>query len=788
MAARPGTGLSSSAVTLTSGQGPTIVCDHLRFKDLGLDMKSFPFCDKSLSYGVRVKDLIDRMTLVEKVGQIGDQATGVPRLGLPKYDWWSEALHGVAYVGHGTHFDDIVPAATSFPEVILMAASFNESLWKAIGQVVSTEARAMNNLGLAGLTFWSPNINVARDPRWGRIMETPGEDPYTVGRYAVNYVRGLQDVEGTTPGTNTTEEDLNTRPLKVAACCKHYAAYDVDNWQGVDRYHFDARVTERDMLETFVRPFEMCVRDGDVSSVMCSYNRVNGIPTCADPKLLSETIRGEWNLHGYIVSDCDSLEVMHHGHKFLNDTPEDTVAQTLRAGLDLDCGLYFTKYTNSSVSQGKVRQADIDKALNNLYMVLMRLGFFDGSPVYAGLGKSDVCSDSNIELAAEAAREGIVLLNNSMGGLPLNKLKHKNVVVVGPHGNASNAMIGNYEGYPCRNMTPLIGLSEYANVSYEPGCADINCLNMTLFHRAVTAAKNADATILLMGIDLSVEAEGRDRNDLLLPGYQHQLISEIADAAKGPVILVILSAGGVDISFAMDNPNVSAVVWAGYPGGEGGRAIADVIYGHYNPGGRLPITWYQADYVHQFPMTSMPLRPIDDLGYPGRTYKFFSGKPLFPFGYGLSYTSFNYTLKTATKSLAIHLGKYVQCRQLSYAESVKPPPCPAALVSDLSCAKTFEIEVIVQNVGTIGGSHVVMVYTVPPSGLLGMPLKQLVGFQRVFVSAGGSEVVKFKLNGCQSFTVVEETAYQVVPAGVSTVLIGDDKVSVSFPLELQLHY
>ncbi|ERN20408.1 hypothetical protein AMTR_s00068p00087460 [Amborella trichopoda] len=369
----------------------------------------------------------------------------------------------------------------------------------------------MNNLGLASLTFWSPNVNVARDPRWGRIMETPEEDPYTVGRYAVTYVKGLQDVEGTTPGTNASEEDLNTRPLKVAACCKHYATYDIEAWQGVDRFHFDARVTERDMLETFVPPFEMCVRDGDVSSVMCSFNKVNGIPACADPKLLSQTIRGEWNLHGYIVSDCDSLEVMHLHQKFLNDTPEDTVAQTLRSGLDLDCGVYFTNFTNSAVAQGKVRGADIDKALNNLYMVLMRLGYFDGSPAYAGLGKSDVCSDSNIELAADAAREGIVLLKNSRSGLALNKHKHKNVVVVGPHANATIAMLRNYEG-----------LSEYANVSYEPGCADIKCQNMTLFWPAVRAVKNADATILLMGINVSMEAEDRDRNDLLLPGYQNQ--------------------------------------------------------------------------------------------------------------------------------------------------------------------------------------------------------------------------------------------------------------------------
>ncbi|KAJ4850172.1 putative beta-D-xylosidase 5 [Turnera subulata] len=310
-----------------NGSNFTFVCDPERYSNMGLDMKTFPFCDKSLSYDARASDLVKQMTLSEKVLQLGNTNHGVRRLGLPKYEWWSEALHGVSNVGPGTFFDDLVPGATSFPTVITSAASFNESLWKTIGQAVSTEARAMYNLGRAGLTYWSPNINVVRDPRWGRAIETPGEDPYVVGKYAANYVRGLQDVEGT-----ENSKDLNSRPLKVSSCCKHFAAYDVDNWKGVERYGFDARVTEQDMVETFLRPFEMCVKEGDVSSIMCSYNRVDGIPACADPKLLNQTIRGEWDLHGYIVSDCDSIEVLVDGHHWLGDTKEDAVAHTLRAG------------------------------------------------------------------------------------------------------------------------------------------------------------------------------------------------------------------------------------------------------------------------------------------------------------------------------------------------------------------------------------------------------------------------------------------------------------------------
>ncbi|KAF8387699.1 hypothetical protein HHK36_026353 [Tetracentron sinense] len=747
----------------------TYVCDPLRFADLGLDMATFSYCDSSLPYTVRAKDLVDQMTLTEKVHQIGNLAYGVPRIGLPKYEWWSEALHGVSDVGPGTHFDDLVPGATSFPAVILTTASFNESLWKNIGQVVSTEARAMYNLGRAGLTYWSPNINVVRDPRWGRITETSGEDPYIVGTYATNYVRGLQDVEG-----HKNAKDLNSRPLKVSACCKHYAAYDVDNWLGVDRFHFDARVTEQDMLETFLRPFQMCVKDGDVSSVMCSYNRVNGIPTCADPKLLKDTIRGEWDLHGYIVSDCDSIEVIVKDHKWL--------------GMDLDCGVYYTNFTENAVMQGKVRENEIDKSLNYLYIVLMRLGFFDGSPSFMSLGKEDVCTDEHIELATEAAREGIVLLKNANETLPLSSDKFKNLAVVGPHANATNIMIGNYAGIPCKYTSPLDAFSAIGGVTYATGCDDVLCKNESLIFPAMQVAKNADATILVVGLDLSIEAESMDRVDLLLPGNQTQLINQVAAVAKGPVILVIMSAGGVDISFAKSNPKIQAILWAGYPGEEGGHAIADIVFGKYNPGGRLPITWYEADYANQLPMTSMPLRSVEHLGYPGRTYKFFNGVTVYPFGYGLSYTNFTYQITSSQRSLNVKLDKYQHCRDLTFEDGAYRPACPAVLVNDMSCNEEFEfeVEVEVQNVGSKDGDEVIMVYSKPPTGIARTHAKQVIGFQRVFVPAGGSKMAKFTLNGCKSLSVVENNGYTLLPSGGHTIMVGDG--AISFPLHVNFRY
>ncbi|XVE99866.1 hypothetical protein REPUB_Repub03eG0238500 [Reevesia pubescens] len=598
----------------------------------------------------------------------------------------------------------------------------------------------MFNLGNSGLTYWSPVINPVRDPRWGRITETSGEDPFVNGIYSVHYVRGLQDVEG-----QENTNDTASRPLKVSACCKHYAAYDVDRWHGVNRKSFDAKVTEQDMVETFLRPFEMCVKDGDVSSVMCSYNRVNGIPTCADPYLLKETIREKWKFNGYIVSDCDSVEVMVNWHHWLNDAPEDAVAQTLKAGLDLDCGDYFPKFLSSSVYQGKVKEEEIDNALKNLYVVLMRLGFFDGS--FLKLGKRHICTEEHIELAAEAARQGIVLLKNIEGTLPLKPDAVKTLAVIGPNANATIEMLGNYAGVPCRYVSPLQAFSAFGEVIYEQGCEGVICPSNKLILPALDAAKRADATILVMGTNLSIEAEDKDRTDLLLPGYQNELITKVAEVSNGPVILVIMSAGGVDISFAKKNPKIKGILWVGHPGQEGGHAIADVVFGKYNPGGRLPITWYEADYVNKLPMSSMSLRPVDSLGYPGRTYKFFNGS----------------TAPT-----------------LSQLELHKQIFLPAVSVDDLTCENeiVFEVEVEVQNIGDKDGNEVVMVYSKPPEGIVGTHFKQVIGFERVFVAAKQSQKVKFVFNACKSLRIVDDSGYTLLSSGLHKIMFGTSSESV----------
>ncbi|KAL5226349.1 hypothetical protein ABZP36_014614 [Zizania latifolia] len=772
----------------TNGGNYTKVCDPARFAAAGLDMAGFRYCDASLPYADRVQDLVGRMTLEEKVRNLGDRGEGVARVGLPRYLWWGEALHGVSDVGPGgTWFGDVVPGATSFPLVINSAAAFNETLWRAIGGVVSTEIRAMYNLGHAELTYWSPNINVVRDPRWGRASETPGEDPFVVGRYAVSFVRGMQDIDGRDAAAAA---DPFSRPIKVSSCCKHYAAYDVDAWSGFDRLTFDARVQERDMVETFERPFEMCVRDGDASCVMCSYNRINGVPACADARLLSETVRRQWQLHGYIVSDCDSVRVMVRDAKWLGYNGVEATAASMKAGLDLDCGMFwegvhdfFTTYGVDAVRQGKLKESAVDNALSNLYVTLMRLGFFDGIPELESLGASDVCTVEHKELAADAARQGMVLLKNNGARLPLSP-KVNSVALVGllEHINATDVMLGDYRGRPCRVVTPYDGIRKVVNSTLVHACDNGACDTAP-----PATVKTVDATIVVVGLNMSVERESNDREDLLLPWNQTNWIKAVAEASLNPIVLVIMSAGGVDVSFAQDNPKIGAVVWAGYPGEEGGTAIADVLFGTYNPGGRLPLTWYKNEYVNKIPMTSMALRPDAEHGYPGRTYKFYGGADvLYPFGHGLSYTNFTYASGTTAAPVTVKIGSWEYCKLLTYKKGVTSPACPAVNVASHRCQEEVQFNVTVANTGGRDGSHVVHVYTVPPPEVDEAPLKQLVAFRRVHVPAGAAVEVPFTLNVCKAFAIVEETAYTVVPSGVSKVLVGDDALSLSFPVQIDL--
>ncbi|KAI4301487.1 hypothetical protein L6164_034763 [Bauhinia variegata] len=722
--------------------------------------KNLPFCRVSLPISERVKDLIGRLTLQEKVSLLVDNAAPVPRLGIKGYEWWSEALHGVSNVGPGTKFTGPFPAATSFPQVITTAATFNASLWEAIGRVVSDEARAMYNGGTAGLTYWSPNVNIFRDPRWGRGQETPGEDPVLAGRYAANYVKGLQGTDG--------------NRLKVAACCKHFTAYDLDNWNGVDRFHFNAQVSKQDIEDTFDVPFRMCVKEGKVASVMCSYNQVNGVPTCADPNLLKKTVRAQWRLDGYIVSDCDSVGVFYSNQHYTK-TPEEAAADAIKAGLDLDCGPFLGLHTQDAVKKGLLTETDVNGALVNTLSVQMRLGMFDGSDPYGNLGPRDVCSPAHQELALEAARQGIVLLKNTGPSLPLSPRRHRTVAIIGPNSNVTVTMIGNYAGIACGYTSPLQGIERHAETIHQLGCVDVACKDDKQFQAAIDAARQADATVLLMGLDQSIEAETVDRAGLLLPGRQQDLVSKVAAASKGPTILVLMSGGPVDVTFAKNDPGVKGILWAGYPGQAGGAAIADILFGAANPGGKLPVTWYPQEYLTNLAMTNMAMRASRSTGYPGRTYRFYQGPVVYPFGHGLSYTHFVHTLASAPTVVSVPLDGHRKGNSSSNISN------KAIRVTHARCGKlSISLHVDVKNVGSMDGTHTLLVFSAPPAG--GghwAPQKQLGAFEKVHVPAKSQQRVQVNIHVCKFLSVVDKSGIRRIPMGQHSIHIGDVKHSVS---------
>ncbi|VAH38124.1 unnamed protein product [Triticum turgidum subsp. durum] len=675
-------------VEVAEAQTPVFACDASN-----ATLASYGFCNRKASASARAKDLVSRLTLAEKVGFLVNKQPALGRLGIPAYEWWSEALHGVSYVGPGTRFSPLVPGATSFPQPILTAASFNASLFRAIGEVVSTEARAMHNVGLAGLTFWSPNINIFRDPRWGRGQETPGEDPLLASKYAVGYV-------------------------------------------------------------------------------MCSYNKVNGKPTCADKDLLSGVIRGDWKLNGYIVSDCDSVDVLYTQQHYTK-TPEEAAAITIKSGLDLNCGNFLAEHTVAAVQAGELSEEDVDRAITNNFIMLMRLGFFDGDPrelAFGSLGPKDVCTSSNRELARETARQGIVLLKNN-GALPLSAKSIKSMAVIGPNANASFTMIGNYEGTPCKYTTPLQGLGANVNTVYQPGCTNVGCSGNSLqLSTAVAAAASADVTVLVVGADQSIERESLDRTSLLLPGQQTQLVSAVANASRGPVILVVMSGGPFDISFAKASDKISAILWVGYPGEAGGAAIADILFGSHNPSGRLPVTWYPASYADTVKMTDMRMRPDTSTGYPGRTYRFYTGDTVFAFGDGLSYTKMSHSLVAAPPSyVSMQLAEDHPCR----AEECASVEAAGDHCEDLA----FDVKLRVQNAGEVAGAHSVLLFSSPPSAH-NAPAKHLLGFEKVSLAPGEAGTVAFRVDVCRDLSVADELGGRKVALGGHTLHVGDLKHTV----------
>ena len=583
--------------------------------------------------------LVAKMTVEERASQLRYDAPAIERLGIPAYNWWNEALHGVARAG----------TATSFPQAIGMAAMFDDELLEKIGDTVSTEGRAKYNSNsehsdrdiYKGLTFWSPNINIFRDPRWGRGHETYGEDPYLSARLGKAYVRGLQG---------------SGEVMKAAACAKHFA---VHSGPEAIRHSFNAEATPKDMEETYLPAFEALVKEAGVEAVMGAYNRTNGEACCASKFLLVDTLRGKWGFKGHVVSDCWALRDLFGGH-MLTDTPAEAAALAMERGCDLNCGNTYL-YIMQAYEQGLVTEKQITEAAVRLFTTRYLLGIMGEGSEYDSIPFEKIECAEHIALAEEASLRACVLLKNN-GLLPLDAEKLGTVGVIGPNANSRRALIGNYYGTSSRYVTVLEGIQDElagkARVLYSPGCAlkrdrveDLAQADDRLAE-AKTVAEHSDAVILVLGLDETLEGEepdegntegSGDKQDLLLPEPQRKLMREILKLGKKTVI-VLTAGSSIDLEEGCNEADAVLLAW--YPGARGGRAVGKLLFGEASPSGKLPVTFYKYSALAKMP-------DFTDYSMHERTYKYYTGTPLYPFGFGLTYG------KCAVTELAVRNGKAV---------------------------------------------------------------------------------------------------------------------------------
>ncbi len=645
---------------------------------LGAQAQKGSYRDPSLDFQTRAWDLIAQMTPEEKISQLIDEAQAVERLGIPRYGWWNEALHGVARNGR----------ATIFPQAIALAATFDPALVGQVASAISDEARAKYNAAqsignqgrYAGLTFWSPNINIFRDPRWGRGQETYGEDPYLTARMGVAFVRGMQ---GDDP-----------RYLKTAACAKHYAVHSGPEKL---RHEFDVNPSKKDLWETYLPAFEALVREAKVEAVMGAYNRVYGQSASGSEFLLRDILRRKWGFTGHVVSDCDAVGDIWSKHK-IAATAAEASAIAIRAGLDLNCGTTY-RALREALARGLVTERDIDNALFPLLMTRFKLGMFDpaeGNP-YASIPESAVCSDANAALARKAAVESIVLLQNKGGALPLKKDLMR-LIVAGPYGADAYVLMGNYYGISDRMSTYLEGIASKVSA----GSTVEFRLGATPLTPKIRGLGNPPAdvpVVVVIGNSSVTEEEGSDRQTLALPAHHIELLTRLRKNRTAPLITVVTGGSPIDMRAISELSDAVLMVWFG--GQEGGMALADVLFGDQAPSGRLPVT---------FPVSEEVLPAYEDYSMQGRTYKYMADGIMYPFGYGLTYTAFEYS-------------------------GLKVTGTPAA-------GKELTAEVTVRNSGACQGCEAVQFYVSAPGAGVTTPISSLVAFERVALQPGETRTLR----------------------------------------------
>ncbi len=706
--------------------------------------------DASLPVDVRVRDLVSRLSLAEKVGQLRNGAPPIWRLGLPAYDYWSECLHGVGRAG----------VATVFPQAIGMAATWDTPLVHEVADTIATEARAKHNayaqlhggdsIRYAGLTFWTPTINLFRDPRWGRGQETYGEDPFLTSQMAVAFIRGLQ---GDDP-----------KFLKAMACAKHFAVYSGPE---AIRQRFNAEVSERDLFDSYLPQFEAAVREGHVGAIMGAYNQVNGEPACSNPFLLNDLLRKQWGFDGHVVSDCGAIGNIFENYKIV-PSPETAAVRALKAGCDLCCGTDYDGLTHA-VANGLVDSRQIDTALQRVLTARFRLGLFDppASVPYAQIPITENDSPAHAQLALRTARESIVLLKND-GLLPLDRQKIKRIAVIGT--NAVSMLLGDYNGTPSRPITILDGIKNIAGngieVTFDPGCplamhssstgvspVRIKSLEQDITN-ALQIAKQADVIIYVGGLNPELEGEemtvdadgflGGDRTRIELPAPQTDLLKALHAIGK-PVVFV--NCSGSAVAMPWETKNLPAILQAWYPGQAGGRAVAEVLFGDVNPAGRLPVTVYAS---------TEDLPAFEDYSMSNRTYRYYGGTPEFAFGHGLTYTHFDY----ANAKLG--------------SETV-------------STNGTLNLSFAIKNAGAMDGDEVAQVYFHRKNSEPSDAKQSLCGFIRVHIAKKETATVSLQIPA-QRFRhwSTSEKRYVVEP-GACELLIGSasDDIRARVPVEIK---
>lgn len=706
---------------------------------LCLKSQTYPFQNPDLPIEQRVNDLVSRLSLDEKVNQMLNKAPAIERLGIPEYDWWNECLHGIGRTEY---------KVTVFPQAIGMAASWDPTLMKNVADAIAEEGRAINNDALAkgnhaiyhGLTYWTPNINIFRDPRWGRGQETYGEDPYLTATIGKAFVEGLQ---GNDP-----------HYLKAAACAKHYA---VHSGPENTRHTFNTVVSPYDLWDTYLPAFKALVTDAHVEGVMCAYNAYEGQPCCGNNFLMQDILRKQWGFEGYVTSDCGAIDDFFRHHK-THINAEYAAADAVINGTDLECGQAAYKALTDAVALGFISEKQIDESVKKLFTTRFKLGLFDpaNKVKYASIPLSVLESDAHKKLASEITRKSIVLLKNEGDLLPLSK-KLKKIAIIGPNADNETTVLGNYNGFPSTISTPYKAIKnklKNTEVIYEKGINYVETIDSSSAQKItnlIERVKDVDAVIFVGGISPELEGEemnvnvegfsGGDRTSIVLPKIQTNVLQALY-AEKIPVVFVMTT--GSAIATPWESEHIPAIINAWYGGQDAGNGIADIIFGDYNPSGKLPVTFYASD---------KDLPPFNSYTMKNRTYRYFSGQTLYPFGYGLSYTRFEYS----------------------------PIDMPEEIQTDVP----VEISVTIKNAGNRDGDEVVQLYISHTDAPAPKPLYALKAFERVSLKAGESRKVTFTLQP-DNLTSVDHNGIAKLYPGKKKIYVGSSSPSYTSAQQLPI--